>query len=366
MRINDFFNIKLRVRTQLYLTSKEPTQTYAQVVKRQNQRTDSGVFWKGMDITSEVSNKEWLDKCLVGKVSEYSYLANLQENLILEGMGTLKTNYLGDNMVLISSDEECDFEKIVEDNRAWLETVFDSITPWLEGEYPHNRVVWARCWGLPISLWNEDCLRKIASTNGMFISIDQNATSRINLEYVRVQMRTTIGHKIDFIQEVRINGIIYHVVIREEVNQESPCLCRCGNVNSSVTNSLSIRDPMEELSSQSECSEQMGRIVANEKPKSEDATVISPENTVEQPSVNIPVGAVGDGDKKRSLSTSRLVGSTNMAKEKAIVAYRAGSDCVNEESFFQRNLLSQKKVSENPSLPTWHQANTSSVKNANN
>ncbi|KAL9324360.1 hypothetical protein ACSQ67_009217 [Phaseolus vulgaris] len=64
---------------------------------------------------------------------------------------------------------------------------------------------------------------------------------------------------------------------------------------------------------------------------------------VEQPSVNIPVGAVGDGDKKRSLSTSRLVGSTNMAKEKAIVAYRAGSDCVNEESFFRRNLLSQRR-----------------------
>ncbi|KAL9324169.1 hypothetical protein ACSQ67_009026 [Phaseolus vulgaris] len=44
-----------------------------------------------------------------------------------------------------------------------------------------------------------------------------------------------------------------------------------------------------------------------------------------------------------------------MAKEKAIIAYRAGSDCVNEESFFRRNLLLQKKVSENPSLPTWHQ-----------
>jgi len=130
---------------------KEPTQMYAQAVKRQNQIVDSGVSWKGMDINSKVSNKEWLDKCLVGRVSEYSSLVNLQENMIMEGLGILKTNYLGDNMVLISSDEECNFENIVEQNKVWLETVFDSITPWSEGEYPHNRVAWARCWGLPIS-----------------------------------------------------------------------------------------------------------------------------------------------------------------------------------------------------------------------
>jgi len=273
----------------------------------------------------------------------------------MEGLGILKTNYLGDNMVLISSDEECNFEKIVEENRVWLETVFDSITPWSEGEYPHNRVAWARCWGFPISLWNEDCLRKIASTNGMFISIDQNATSRINLEYLRVQMRTTIGQKIDFIQDVRINDTIYHVVIREEVNQESPCLCRCGNVNSIVSNSLSIRDPMEELSLQSECYEQMGRVEVNEKPKSEDATVISPENTVGQSLVNIPAIVVGDGVKKHSLSAIRLVGSIIMVKEKATLVYKVGSACVNEVSFPQRNLLSLKKISENPSLPIWHQ-----------
>ncbi|KAL9328384.1 hypothetical protein ACSQ67_003387 [Phaseolus vulgaris] len=129
-------------------------------------------------------------------------------------------------------------------------------------------------------------------------------------------MRTTIGQKIDFIQDVRINDTIYHVVIREEVNQESPCLCRCGNVNSIVSNSLSIRDPMEELSLQSECYERMGRVEVNEKPKSEDATVISPENT-----------------------------------RWTIV----GSACVNEVSFPRRNLLSPKKISENPSLPIWHQ-----------
>ncbi|KAL9315930.1 hypothetical protein ACSQ67_016931 [Phaseolus vulgaris] len=104
---------------------KEPTQMYAQAVKRQNQIVDSGVSWKGMDINSK----------------------------------------------------------------------------------------------------NKDRLRKIVSTNGMFISIDQNATSRINLEYLRVQMRTTIGCKIDFIQDVRINGTIYHVVIREEKKIfENSCL----------------------------------------------------------------------------------------------------------------------------------------------
>jgi len=103
--------------------------------------------------------------------------------------------------------------------------VFDLITPWSEEEISQNRMVWARCWGLPISLWKEDCIRKIVSTNGKFISIDQNKISRINLEYLRVRMRTTIGHKIDFIQDVKINGKIYLVVVREEVNQETPCMC---------------------------------------------------------------------------------------------------------------------------------------------
>jgi len=85
---------------------KEPMQTYAQAVRRQNDRADFGASWKGMDLNIEVSNKEWLDKCLVGRVSEYSSLVYLQENLILEGLGVLKTSYLGDNMMLIYSDEE--------------------------------------------------------------------------------------------------------------------------------------------------------------------------------------------------------------------------------------------------------------------
>jgi len=84
-----------------------------------------------MELNSEVCYTEWLDKCLVGKVSEYtSSLGNIQENLIMKGMGSLKTSYLGDNMVLIYSDEKYTFEKMIEENRVWLESVFDSIVPW--------------------------------------------------------------------------------------------------------------------------------------------------------------------------------------------------------------------------------------------
>jgi len=87
----------------------------------------------------------------------------------------------------------------------------------VDGKILNNKVVRARCWGLPVSLWNEECIRKIVSTDGKFISIDQNSISIINLEYLKVQMTTSLGHKIDFIQDVKINGTIYHVVVWDEM-----------------------------------------------------------------------------------------------------------------------------------------------------
>ncbi|KAK7356692.1 hypothetical protein VNO80_15967 [Phaseolus coccineus] len=129
-------------------------------------------------------------------------------------------------------------------------------------------------------------------------------------------MRTTRGHKIDFIQDVKINNTIYHVVVREEVNQETPCMCQCGRFNSTISNSLSLRDPMEEVSLQSECSEHMERLVGNANAKTGAAIVISPENTMGLPE-DLSTIAVGGNQKKWSQSTSRHVASTIKGKEKA-------------------------------------------------
>jgi len=74
--------------------------------------------------------------------------------LIKEGMRSTRICYIGDNKVLLMNQDEIFVEKIIINNREKLEEN-DSIFPWTKTEFPGNKIVWVKCRGLLISLWNE-------------------------------------------------------------------------------------------------------------------------------------------------------------------------------------------------------------------
>jgi len=42
---------------------------------------------------------------------------------------------------------------VIQGNKKSLSKIFEAITPWGEGKAVGNKIVWARCRGIPLSLW---------------------------------------------------------------------------------------------------------------------------------------------------------------------------------------------------------------------
>ena len=65
----------------------------------------------------------------------------------------------------------------------WFESVFDNIKLWYENHVAGHKILWIRCYGLPFSLWNEDCFSKVVGEIATLVSIDKSTLLWENLEY---------------------------------------------------------------------------------------------------------------------------------------------------------------------------------------
>src|ERR1044072_8707470 len=88
-------------------------------------------------------------------------------------------------------------------------------------------MVWIRCTGVPLDVWNEKCFRELSFPLGTFVRLDVNTKSLARLEFARLLIRTTTLHPISCIRQVKINGLVRDVRFVEELGGEIFKNCEC-------------------------------------------------------------------------------------------------------------------------------------------
>ncbi|KAK7357685.1 hypothetical protein VNO80_16980 [Phaseolus coccineus] len=96
--------------------------------------------------------------------------------------------YLGEKMVLLSCDENGLIGKIIEDNKDWFASMFDSVLPWNVSLAVNERYAWVRCRGIPLQLWSRQCFKCIRALVGKMVEVDQATLAREVLEYARFRV----------------------------------------------------------------------------------------------------------------------------------------------------------------------------------
>ena len=76
----------------------------------------------------------------------------LCEEFIKVGMNMIKVRYMGDNLALLTPREGESMEDLITLNKEWFDSVFDVINHWSETHVAGHKIVWVRCYGLPVSL----------------------------------------------------------------------------------------------------------------------------------------------------------------------------------------------------------------------
>jgi len=108
--------------------------------------------WKGPVFRTQKQVLLWMEKSLVGQYNADMDFEQLGEEFVRGGMNMVRVRSLGDNLALLTPREGEDMEELVQLNREWFDSVFLSIVPWSAAHVVNHKVVWVRCFGLPISL----------------------------------------------------------------------------------------------------------------------------------------------------------------------------------------------------------------------
>jgi len=200
--------------------------------------------------------------------------------IFLAGLQFISVRYLGDNLVLLTGEDDTDMKKVIEENSEWLSMVFTSLQPWTEDIGPRHKIVWVRCRGIPLYLWNEECFRILTASVGTLIDIDKNTMTWERLEYARLKVRLPIGSDTKMYKKMTINGNLYNVHLEEEITVAEPLQCQCHmrskKRGESVSSSTSSRGRFME-SSESEYLEIFGNHGTHKNSTGEDGTFHSPE-----------------------------------------------------------------------------------------
>jgi len=132
--------------------SLKPKVSYAEVVRNSPQD-----LWKGPSIEMTPNTPSWFVSSAVGRMAPEVSFESLKEEFVKGGMSRIKLRFMGDNLVLLTPMYGERLEETIQLNNEWFGSLFISVEPWSETYVAGHKVVWVRCYGLPIPLWNKDC-----------------------------------------------------------------------------------------------------------------------------------------------------------------------------------------------------------------
>ena len=176
---------------------------------------------------AEETPREWLKMCYIGRVSDLSKVSSLNESFILGGLGHIKVKYLEGFHVLLKGENKTKIKEAIEENKEWFEEMFDTTIPWEEHFVAVDRIVWVRCRGLSLKLWNSDCFKHIAALLGSLVEVDEVTSTLEKLEYARFKIRVPVGCEAKLTRYMKINDVLYQVSEEEECTVPDYKLCQC-------------------------------------------------------------------------------------------------------------------------------------------
>ena len=195
---------------------KKRTRTFVEVVIGASQEQ-----WKGLSVKTHQHMPQWMINSFIGKLGEGMDFDKPGEEIMKGGMSMVRARYMGDNLVLLSPREGGAMENIMKLNKGWFESVFSSVSPWSFSSGASHRIVWVRCDGLPLPMWNKECFAKVIGElprEAAVVSIDEATLTWEVLEYARLQVRVQNAGSVRWARRIQINDHMCSILVKKEPN----------------------------------------------------------------------------------------------------------------------------------------------------
>jgi len=191
---------------------KKRVRSYADAVNGETKEEK----WKGPTFKSHSNTLPWMVNSVVGQFKEGLNVDQLREEFVKGGLNRIFIRYVGDRLVMLTPREGEKMEDIVKSNKEWFDSCFVVIKPWSASCMADHKIAWVRCYGLPLTLWNEECFAKILGDMATLVSVDTTTLLWEHLEFARLQIRLKNRNSIRVNRSLRINDQVWDVLLEEE------------------------------------------------------------------------------------------------------------------------------------------------------
>lgn len=128
----------------------------------------------------------------------------------------IKVTSMGGNVCLPEEITEGFIEDLISDGELWWKEWFFDIRRWCDKEVEDTRVVWIRCFGIPIHVWTSEFFVSLANHFGVFICVDEHMANGRCLDVARIMVCVGIGFKTPDELNLDIDGNSFTVFLRED------------------------------------------------------------------------------------------------------------------------------------------------------
>ncbi|KAL6583818.1 hypothetical protein OROMI_003107 [Orobanche minor] len=199
----------------------------------------------GFVFLSAEDDKKWLEGAVTGHLKDSFSWEKSGEELQSECSGSLKITSMGNNLLLIQTENESETESILNGFEEWTTFWLDWWHPWRCSDFNQRREPWTKWTGIPLHAWSESFFKEACNRFGLMVELAEATKLRQRLDVAVVKVRTGL-ESIDRLLDCKIDGVWYKIRIEEISQAEMEFLEEMGEVVESWSDSEAIFDPNNE------------------------------------------------------------------------------------------------------------------------
>ncbi|PWA85175.1 RNA-directed DNA polymerase, eukaryota [Artemisia annua] len=175
----------------------------------------SKVERKHIEISSGLTNNDWLNRALVGDLLSHEFMENVAVICEEEGLNAVSVKYIGGMKVLMIFETEKEANDVLSSGHQSVSRWINNIQRWDSNCETGQRLAWIYIQGLPLSVWCSTAYSKIASLWGKVIVPEECPIDSPQLVFGKVCFLTSQRPWINEVVDVSIDGKVCEIHVFE-------------------------------------------------------------------------------------------------------------------------------------------------------
>ncbi|GLT99706.1 hypothetical protein SLE2022_171290 [Rubroshorea leprosula] len=200
-----------------------------------------------MEFTPTQEELKWLEGGMVAILKSLSLITDIQRRFDVDG-GLITVSPIGGRRVLLTEKKTGYLIEFMNLNKELFDLWFEVIKPWDKEVQERSRLVWLRIAGIPLKAWSDRCFKMIGESMGEVVMIHGDTKMKSILCEGRILVISSAEHKIVKQVSLKVEEQMYEIQVIEEEWRSDPdwWLSDDDRQSESATESESSSDQNEE------------------------------------------------------------------------------------------------------------------------